>query len=351
MKKKLLISDIARQLNVSITTVSFILNGKAKEKRISDSLAEKVLKLVEDLDYKPNQLARSLRTGKTKTIGLMVEDISNPFFANIARLIEEKAYREGYKIIYCSTEDDPEKTLDLINMFRDKHVDGYIITPPKGVKAAIQELINDGFPVVLVDRYITGLHTNFVVVDNMTGAYNATDHLIEQGYRRIALVTTDSEQNQMLQRQEGYRRALENRHLEPTVLAIPYRESAEQMIRQIAAFLSEQKQVDAVLFATNYMAVRGLEAISRLDLAVPSDIGVVAYDDHDVFRFYKPSITAVAQPTEAIANQVISVMLRLLNDNSKTMQAETCTLPTSLLVRNSTPRRQQKTTAPDLESV
>ena len=97
MKKKLLIGDIAKQLNVSITTVSFILNGKAKEKRISDGLAEKVLKLVEEVNYKPNQLARSLRTGKTKTIGLMVEDISNPFFANIARLIEEKPTSKAIK--------------------------------------------------------------------------------------------------------------------------------------------------------------------------------------------------------------------------------------------------------------
>lgn len=342
MKKKLLIGDIARQLNVSITTVSFILNGKAKEKRISDSLAEKVLKRVEELNYKPNQLARSLRTGKTKTIGLMVEDISNPFFANIARLIEEKAYREGYKIIYCSTEDDTDKTRDLLSMFRDKHVDGYIITPPQGVRADIKDLINDGFPVVLVDRHITGLQANFVVVDNLSGAYDATVHLVGQGYKKIALVTTNSKQNQMLQRQDGYLKALERHQLEPTVLAIPYRHGAEQMIRQIEAFLSERSDVDAVLFSTNYMAIRGLEAINRLELAVPADIGVVAFDDHDAFKLHKPPITAVAQPTEAIANQVISVMLRLLEAGSKTMQADTIVLPTNLIVRNSTLREKGK---------
>ncbi|GAA4441237.1 LacI family DNA-binding transcriptional regulator [Pontibacter saemangeumensis] len=339
MKKKLLISDIARQLNVSITTVSFILNGKAKEKRISDSLAEKVLKLVEEVNYKPNQLARSLRTGKTKTIGLMVEDISNPFFANIARLIEEKAYKQGYKIIYCSTEDDTGKTRDLISMFRDKHVDGYIITPPQGMKADIQDLISDGFPVVLVDRYITGMEANYVVVDNLAGAFNATAHLVGQGYKKIAMVTTDSKQNQMLQRLEGYQKALESHELAPTVLAIPYRHDAEQMISEIMDFLSKRKDVDAVLFATNYMAIRGLEAISRLDLAIPADIGVVAYDDHDVFRFYKPSITAVAQPTEAIADQVINVMLHLLDGSSKTAQANMSVLPTRLIVRNSTPHK------------
>jgi LacI family transcriptional regulator len=339
MKKKLLISDIAKQLNVSITTVSFILNGKAKEKRISDSLAEKVLKLVEELNYKPNQLARSLRTGKTKTIGLMVEDISNPFFANIARLIEGKAYREGYKIIYCSTEDDADKTRELISMFRDKHVDGYIITPPQGVNEDIKKLISDGFPVVLVDRQISDLEANFVGVDNMAGVYSVTEHLVGQGYKRIAFVTTDSKQSQMLQRLEGYQKALENKGLEPVVLAIPYHQDAERMIQQILAFLAERKGLDAVLFATNYMAVRGLEAISRLELTEPSALGIAAFDDHDIFKLYKPSITAVAQPTEAIANQVINVMLHLLDAKNKAAQTEIFILPTDLIIRNSTPKK------------
>jgi LacI family transcriptional regulator len=339
MKKKLLISDIAKQLNVSITTVSFILNGKAKEKRISDSLAERVLKLVEEVNYKPNQLARSLRTGKTKTIGLMVEDISNPFFANIARLIEEKAYREGYKIIYCSTEDDADKTRELISMFRDKHVDGYIITPPQGVNEEIKKLLSDGFPVVLVDRQISNLDVNFVGVDNMAGVYSVTEHLIGQGYKKIAFVTTDSKQSQMLQRLQGYQKALEIKRLQPTVLAIPYHQDAEQMIQQMLAFLADGKDLDAVLFATNYMAVRGLEAISRLELVESSSLGIAAFDDHDIFRLYKPSITAVAQPTEAIANQVINVMLHLLDAKNNAVLTDTFILPTDLIIRSSTPKK------------
>jgi LacI family transcriptional regulator len=334
MKKKLLISDIAKQLNVSITTVSFILNGKAKEKRISDSLAEKVLKLVEEVNYKPNQLAQSLRTGKTKTIGLIVEDISNPFFANIARLIEERAYKEGYRIIYCSTEDNTAKTRELIHMFRDKHVDGYIITPPEGVNEDISELIQEGLPVVLIDRQIAGLDVNLVVVDNLAGAYSATSHLIGQGYREIAFVTTDSRQNQMLQRLEGYRQALSRFGLEPTVLEIPYGDNPEKMTERIKAFLSWEK-VDALFFSTNYLAIRGLEAMGDLDLAIPTDLGVVSYDDLDVFKLYRPSITAVAQPTAAIANHVIEVMLHLLKDETKSSPTNALILPTRLIVRNS----------------
>jgi len=141
MKKKIRISDIAGALGVSVTTVSFILNGKAKEKRISDGLTKRVLDYVKKVGYKPNELAKSLRTGKTKIIGLVIEDISNPFFANIARLIEEKAYEKGYRILYGSTDNQPEKTIELIELFRDRHEDGYIITTSEGVRDTMDSLL------------------------------------------------------------------------------------------------------------------------------------------------------------------------------------------------------------------
>lgn len=340
MKKKILISDIAKELNISITTVSFILNGKAKEKRISDSLTAKVLKLVEEVDYRPNQLAQSLRTGKTNTIGLMVEDISNPFFASIARKIEEKAYSEGYKIIYCSTEDNAEKTRDLISMFKGKLLDGYIITPPSGIEEEVQKLISEGLPVVLVDRTIGGLDTNTVVVDNLTGAYDATCHLYEQGFKKIAYITTDSTQTQMQLRLEGYQKAADSYGFEPLVLEIPFGNEADAIVQQVRDYLAEHTTVDAVFFATNYLGVRGLEAIESLGMPIPSRIGVVSYDDNDVFKLHKPSITAVAQPTDEIANHTISIMLDLLKaDNQKTSASQSVMLPTQLIIRDSSRRR------------
>jgi LacI family transcriptional regulator len=160
LKKKLSIVDIANSLNISKTTVSFILNGRAQEKRISDELVKRVLKYVKEVGYKPNSLAKSLRTGKSNIIGLLVQDISNHFFATIARRIEDLAYQSGYKIIYSSTDNDTQKTRELIAMFRDRHVDGYIITPPDNIEDDINELISDGFPVVLFDRYLPKVATD-----------------------------------------------------------------------------------------------------------------------------------------------------------------------------------------------
>src|SRR5690554_1799569 len=169
MKKKILISDIAKDLGVSVTTVSFVLNGKAKEKRISDGLTKKVLEHVQKVGYKPNELAKSLRTGKTKIIGLVIEDISNPFFANIARLIEAKAYSRGYRIIYCSTENDAQRTAEFIQLFRDRYVDGYLITPPVNIADTLASLVQEGLPVVQFDRFIPEVETDSVVVDNRKG--------------------------------------------------------------------------------------------------------------------------------------------------------------------------------------
>src|ERR1700712_1223271 len=194
IKKRLSIVDIANKLNISKTTVSFILNGRAKEKRISEELVERVLKFVKEVGYKPNSLAKSLRTGKSHIIGLMVENIADPFFANIARYIEDEAYKNGYRIIYCSTDNDAEKTRDLIGMFRDRHVDGYIIAPPLGVEEDIDELLKDGLPVVLFDRYLKGIDCSYVVTDNLDSTYTATEYLVEQGYKKIAFITLSSHQ-------------------------------------------------------------------------------------------------------------------------------------------------------------
>ena len=145
MKKgKLSINDIAAKLNISKTTVSFILNGKAKEKRISEELTKKVLNLVDKVGYMPSQAAQILRTGRTGIIGLMVEDISDPFFSGVAKHIEDEAFVRGYKIIYCSTENDKKRTQEYLRMFHQLRVDGYIITAPDDAEEDVERLYNEG---------------------------------------------------------------------------------------------------------------------------------------------------------------------------------------------------------------
>nr|WP_067058447.1 substrate-binding domain-containing protein [Mucilaginibacter sp. L294] len=335
MNKKISIVDIANLLNISKTTVSFILNGRAQEKRISEELVKKVLKLVKEVGYKPNSLAKSLRTGKSNIIGLMVEDISNPFFANIARLIEDRAYEKGYRIIYCSTDNDTEKTLDLITMFRDRHVDGYIMAPPKNIEEDVQELIKSGLPVVMFDRYLPNVDTDYVIVDNQFSTYNATRHLIEQGYSKIAYITFTSEQTQMLDRMTGYKNALKEAKLKPYIKEIDFNRNEELIKEPLSVYLKKNPGIDAILFGTDHIGTCGLKVINQLGLKVPQDLAIVSFDDYDVFELYSPSVTAIAQPVEAIADNIISLLLKKLDANNSNQTTQKITLSTTLNIRNS----------------
>lgn len=336
MAKKISISDIAAALNISKTTISFIINGKAKEKRISDVLTEKVLKYIEENDYKPSKLAQSLSTGKTMTIGLMVEKISDYFFAQMAYHIEELAYQNGYKILYCSTDNDVEKARELIQLFRDRHVDGYIITPPAGMEKDIQGLIDDGLPVVLFDRFYKDVESSYVILDNYKASYNASKYLAEQDFKNIVFVELENEQSQMEDRRLGYEKAMKEHRLKPIIEKVAYTNDAAQTVKQLIKLLKHNKQVDAMYFATNYLAFSGVKALNQLGYNIPKDMAIIAFDDHQVFDFYPPTITAVAQPISELAKQSIKVLLNMLDKPKEQRQVQKVIVPAHFIIRDST---------------
>jgi len=338
VEKKISIIEVAKRLDVSPTTVSFILNGRSKEKRISDEIRDKVLKFVEEIGYKPNSLARSLRTGKTNTIALMVESISDPFFGHIARNIEEKAYKSGYKILYSSTGNNTEKTKEFLKMYEERHVDAYIIAAPEGIEGELQAIIDSGKPVLLFDRYLKGLKTDTILVDNYQSTAKAVEELIQSGFKNIAFITLDSLQSQMNDRLLGYEETLKKHKLPQYLKEISYDFPPEKVTAHIEAFLQRRGEIDAVVFATNYLCVYGLKAIEKLGLTIPKDLGIVVFDDQDLFELYKPQITAIAQPIEEIANQIISVLLNKLNSPVKTKKIQTIILNAEMIIRGSSSR-------------
>ncbi|MDQ2720005.1 MAG: substrate-binding domain-containing protein [Bacteroidota bacterium] len=335
-KKSLVIGDIASHLNISVTTVSFILNGKAQEKRISEKLTQKVINYAREVNYTPNLLAQSLRTGKTNLIGLIVENISNPFFANIARLIEENAYKNGFRIIYCSSENDTKKAKELMKVFRERKIDAYIIIPTENTENEVNNLLNENARVVLLDRYFPGLSTNYVGVNNSESTYNAICHLIEQGFQRIGFVTLSSAQTQMNERLDGYNRAIDENNLKSYIKKILFDDNNnDHYIKHITKFFQKEKTIDAVFFATNYLGISGLEAIRNLKKKIPSNIGVISFDDHDAFRLYSPAITAIAQPIEEMSEQLINILLEDLDSNNSNKKTKTIILPAKLIIRES----------------
>ena len=335
-KKPVSIRNIADELKISVTTVSFVLNGKAKEKHISKELTKKVLDYAKLINYRPNQIAQSLRTGKSKILVFMVEDISNNFFSKLARIFEDIAYDKGYKVIFCSNENNDEKSNELINLFKYRQVDGFVIVPSPGIKDTINDLINDNIPVVLLDRFIDELDCNSVVIDNEQASFDATLHLIHNQFKKIGFITTASDQTQMQGRLSGYVKAVNENNLNAISLQIPFNEIYKGKGKEyIKNFLDQHPDLDAVFFATNYLAQSGLEVFKENNPALISELGIIAFDDNDMFKIYSPAITSVAQPLLEISTKLMEVMLPLLKKKDVTETTHQIVLKTKLIVRES----------------
>jgi LacI family transcriptional regulator len=335
MKKKISIKDIAAQLNISITTVSLILNGKSKQVGLSEAQTERVLKYVEEIGYKPNMLAKSLRTGKTKIICLLIEDIADPFFSTVAAHVEELLNQHGYKIIYGSTKNQTAKAIELIDLFRDRHVDGFIICPPEGLESDITGLLNEHIPLVLFDRYYKTIDTDTVIVDNLESSCNAVNYLIEHNYKNIGFVTLDSEQTQMQDRLQGYEKAIADHGFTPYIKKLSFSKVNQTGIDDIVQFLTENPQIDALFFGTNYLTLKGIEAIDRLELSIPGNMGVISFDDHDVFKLFKPGITAMAQPISQISEQMVNLLLEQIDNTEADRKRKKIIVPAIIKIRQS----------------
>ncbi|MAZ28244.1 MAG: LacI family transcriptional regulator [Cytophagaceae bacterium] len=335
-KKRVSLKDIAKALNVSATTISFVLNGKGKEKKISDEVIKKVEDYVKSINYKPNFVAQSLRTGKTKIIVLMMEDISNIFFANIARIIEDIAYDKDYKVLFCSHENKDDKAREFINIFSGRQVDGFIIAPPAGIKDEIDQLQKNNTPVVLFDRSLEGLSSHCVMINNQKASYEGTKHLIENSFKNIAFITTAVQQAQMLNRLTGYTEAIDEAGLKSYVLQIPFNDvNSEKGRSMIHSFLSLNKEIDAVFFATNYLTQSGILMIKETNPNLINELGVITFDDNDLFQIYTPTISAIAQPLESIGQEVMRIMLMLLENNTPSIEYKNVLIDAELIARES----------------
>lgn len=335
--KEISIKDIARLAGVAPSTVSLVLNGKEKQGRISEQLAEKIKKLAQEYGYKPNQVAVSLRTGNSKILGLIIEDISNVFFANLAKAIEDEAEKYGYHVLYCSTENNTEKGNELINLLFQRQVDGYLISPTAGMEKQISELLKSRQPLVLIDRYFPSLPAPYVLTDNIKGASCALDFFIEKGYRNIGLVTSDFPMMHPQQRESAYVQTLVKHDLpinNQFIFKVPYKASHRQAAELIADFIKNNPALDSIFFTTNYLGIHGLASINNLGMKIPDDIAIICFDDHDVFELYKPAITAVKQNVQAIAESALQILIHQLSGD-KTEIEMSRVIPTDFIIRDS----------------
>ena len=341
--KKVSMQDIADELGLSITTVSFVLNQKTEQMRISPETVKKVNDLIKKKGYKPNNAARVLRTGKSNTIALIVEDISNQFFGNVAKIIELIANRNGYKVFFSSTERDTQIAKTLISIMKQSAVDGFIITATGGLQEDISRLKKENIPFVLIDRILHDVDTDYVIIDNYLGGYELTDHLITRGYKKIAFVTITNGMSQMEDRRLGYKAALKDSSIplnEKYILEVPMVEkNHEEQLEFMKQFFAENKDLDAVFFSTNYLGILGIEAIQFNKLKIGKDIAVVSFDDHDLFRLFTPSITVAAQPLDQIGSRAIEILLKKLAKTTISATPVHEVLKPEIIIRDSSPKK------------
>lgn len=310
--KKTSLKDIAQKAGVSIALVSYVLNGKEKETRVGEVIAKKVREIAKDLNYQPNQLAKSLRSGKTYTIGLIIADISNPFFANIARVVEDEAKRSGYTVIIGSCDENADKSWDLLTVLINRQVDGFIIVSCEGSENHIRFLKERKMPFVLLDRHYPNIQTDFVATNNYKASYDATQHLIDRGYERVRLIAYKSDMFHMAERVRGYRQALSDNHIQfhqNWAQEVIFETTEHDVKKAIDEILSADQRVEALIFATYGLAINGLKYMNELRLKVPSDLAIVSFGQAEVFDLYYCPITYLRQPLESLGKTAVGYLL------------------------------------------
>jgi LacI family transcriptional regulator len=336
MKRTVSIKDIAKLSNASITTVSFALNGKG---RISEATRKRILDVAEQQSYYANRMAVGLRTGVSKIIGLVVENMGGQFFGVIAKILEEEAEKFGYRIIYCSTNNNLQKGKDAVKMLSQQLVDGYIITPLKGLEKDILKLTANNKPVVLIDGYFPELSIPHVMVDNFNAVKDGVDCFIKSGYTKIGFITIDLDLIQLNERFRGYKEGLALQHLKfkkKHVLHLSPKLNDDEAVSAIKEFILNNKDLDAIFFATNYLGTQGLQSLKDLNFNIPEDIAVISFDDNELFNLYPPGITSIKQPTYKIAKSAIDLLFSQIRQEEIDVSEIGVQLPASLIERGST---------------
>ncbi len=339
MAKKISLADIASSLGVSKTLVSLVVNNKGDAHGISKETQKKVREKIRELKYQPNELARGFRMGKTNTIGLIVSDISNRFYAKIARNIEDYAWQHGYTVIICSTDEQVEKEKEQIRLLMDRKVDGLIISSSQESPDFFNNLVEVGMPHVLIDRTFDQMKSPAVSVDNYAGARLAAQHLLSQGLQKIALVTITPEHISTISRRiDGFTHELAANgiNLPPEwFIKVPF-DNMEAVLSERLTSLSEANNLPEAIFTlNNNLTSVCLKCLRELSVSVPRQIALIGFDDVTFFSFTQPSVTAIAQPIDRISEKAFELLLQQFGKSQTAAKLQNTVLAVDIKIRES----------------
>lgn len=302
------IYDVAEAAEVSIATVSKVINGTG---RISEKTRKHVLQVMEDLKYKPSMVASALTGKSTYTIGLTLPDLANPFFAEIARAVEDRGHEYGFNLFICSTDNDPEREIKYFSLLTQKRVDGIIIASRTQKDQYVKGLIQQQIPIAMIAREMPTLAVDTVMVDDFLGGYQAGSHLLELGHRRIAILAEDLNEMSTRERIRGCRQAMLNAQVEPDEALIAVGGFTVDSGKEAAGRLLEAEDRPTAVFACNdVLAIGANQAARRCGLRVPRDLSIIGFDNTVLATIMDPPLTTIAQPIQEIGRQVVDLLVQ-----------------------------------------
>lgn len=332
MQHKPNIVDIASKSGFSITTVSRVLNGKADKYRISKETQQKIKSMAEELNYIPNEFARNLRTGKSKTIALIVPSLKNPFFAEIASVVNSEVRKYNRITIIGDSDDNIDNEKTEVLHLSSRNLDGMIIVPCGDEWEHLEKIQRKGIPLICIDRYFEGADLSFVSSDNYEGAYSATKYLIEQGHTSIACIQGVRHSIPNIQRVKGFVDALINSGI--TSYSVTGDAFSEQNGYLETKLLLQQKEKPTAIFAfSNTIAMGCIKALKEEKVKLPEDISLLTFDENPYLNFIEPPLTCISQPVEDICK--IAVKMLFSNILEHDIAPKRVLLKTQLKVRSS----------------
>jgi LacI family transcriptional regulator len=288
-----------------------------------------------ELNYRPNALARSLRQGKTNTLGLVLPDSANPFFAEISRSIEDEAFNKGYSVFLCNTELDTQRELFYVDVLSKKQVDGIIFVAAGDQADSLDFLVREGMPVVMIDRNVPNVQVDAVLPDHQLGGFLATQHLLQLGHTRIACIAGPSSITPSAERITGYRNALEQAGISYDENLVIRGDYHAQSGMEITNSLLKMNPRPTAIFALNdLMALGALRAAAEAGCSVPRDLAVVGYDDLELSQYTNPPLTTIAQPKREIGRQAVNLLVNRISQKER--PTSRLVLSPDLIVRQST---------------
>jgi LacI family transcriptional regulator/LacI family repressor for deo operon, udp, cdd, tsx, nupC, and nupG len=311
------LQEVARRAKVSIATVSRVLNKSDKVVAATRAAVEQALR---ESGYRPSRVARRLRMkdGRAHLVGLIIPDIQNPFYAEIARGVEDAAYAAEYALLLCNSDENPDKERFYLDVMVAESVDGIVLPPFDETDSAVIDLVKNGPPVVCVDRSLSKVKTDLVEVDNYRGAHEAVTHLIDKGHKSIALIEGRSEVSTSRERRRGYLDALAERGVAVRKELIRAGDFKQESGRILAGSLLDQRRPPTALFVcNNLMTVGALAAIHQRGLRVPQDVAIVGFDDLPWAEALDPPLTVVRQPAYEVGRQAMELLLKRITEPTR----------------------------------